>query len=80
MQQSHGQLKYQPQYKKQHGKIYYDNVDILDQSRFKYILNMPEKFEKYEKPKKENIKNIYMHLTNYSINKVSDNFITEPEV
>ena len=29
--------KYQPQYKKQHGKIYYDNVDILDQSR-KYFL------------------------------------------
>jgi hypothetical protein len=38
--------KYQPQYKKQHGKIYYDNVDILDQSRFKFILNMPENHNK----------------------------------
>ena len=25
------------------GKIYYDNVDILDQSRFKFIVNQKEK-------------------------------------
>jgi len=34
--------KYQPAYKKQNGKIYYDNVDILDQNRFKFILNISE--------------------------------------
>jgi hypothetical protein len=38
--------KYQPVYKKHHGKIYYDNVDILDQSRFKFILNIPEQSPK----------------------------------
>jgi hypothetical protein len=65
--------KYQPQYKKQHGKIYYDNVDILDQSRFKYILNMPEKFEKYEKPKKsENPNKSSINYNKYS-NQINSN-------
>jgi len=35
--------------------------------------------EKYKKPTKENFKNDFMHLTNYSINKTSDNYIWEPE-
>ena len=30
--------------------------------------------EDYEKPSKDNIRNYYMHLTNYSINKNSQNF------
>jgi len=30
--------KYQPSFRKQHGKIYYDNVDILDQNRYKFIV------------------------------------------
>ena len=34
--------KYQPSYKKQHGKIYYDDVDILDQNRYKFLLNIEE--------------------------------------
>lgn len=34
--------KYQPYYKKHHGKIYYENVDILDQNRYKFILNMED--------------------------------------
>lgn len=29
----------------------------------------------YEKPTKENLKNDYMHLTNYSINKMSDDYV-----
>jgi tubulin polyglutamylase TTLL6/13 len=30
--------------------------------------------ELYEQPKKKNLKNLYMHLTNYSINKFSEKF------
>jgi hypothetical protein len=35
--------------------------------------------EKYEKPTKDNFRNAFMHLTNYSINKMSENYIWEPE-
>jgi tubulin polyglutamylase TTLL6/13 len=31
--------------------------------------------EKYDKPTDSNLKNLYMHLTNYAINKNSDKFI-----
>ena len=31
--------------------------------------------EPYQKPKEENIDNLFMHLTNYAINKNSDNFV-----
>ena len=31
--------------------------------------------EKYEKPSEKNIGNLFMHLTNYAINKNSENFI-----
>jgi tubulin polyglutamylase TTLL11 len=34
--------------------------------------------EKYAAPTKENFRNEYMHLTNYSINKASPNYIWEP--
>ena len=34
---------------------------------------------KYAAPTKENMKNEYMHLTNYSINKASPNYVWEPE-
>jgi hypothetical protein len=34
--------------------------------------------EKYEKPTKDNFRNDFMHLTNYSINKASENYIWEP--
>ena len=34
---------------------------------------------KYEKPNKDNMKKAYMHLTNYSLNKMSDEFVKEPE-
>lgn len=30
--------------------------------------------ESYEKPNSQNIKNVFQHLTNYSINKYSENF------
>lgn len=30
--------------------------------------------EPYQKPNKRNLKNIFMHLTNYAINKNSDNY------
>ena len=30
--------------------------------------------EKYEKPRDDNIKNLYMHLTNYAINKDHEDF------
>ena len=35
--------------------------------------------EKYKKPTNENFKNPFMHLTNYAINKNSENYIWEPE-
>ena len=31
--------------------------------------------EKYEKPSDKNINNLFMHLTNYAINKFSENFV-----
>lgn len=31
--------------------------------------------EKYEKPNDKNINNLFMHLTNYAINKESVNFV-----
>jgi len=31
--------------------------------------------EKYEKPNDKNVDNIYMHLTNYAINKENENFV-----
>lgn len=36
--------------------------------------------EKYQKPTKENFKKIYMHLTNYSLNKMSDDYVKEEDV
>ena len=36
--------------------------------------------ENYEKPTNENIKNYYMHLTNYSLNKLSNDFILTDEL
>lgn len=35
--------------------------------------------EKYKKPTTENLKNQYMHLTNYSVNKMSEKYVHEPE-
>ena len=32
----------------------------------------------YERPKRENLHSTTMHLTNYAINKRSDNFVPEP--
>ena len=34
----------------------------------------------YEKPKKENFKKAYMHLTNYSINKSSKDYVKPSEM
>jgi hypothetical protein len=31
--------------------------------------------QKYNKPTRDNFKNIYMHLTNYSVNKQADEFV-----
>ena len=31
--------------------------------------------KEYKKPKRSNMKNMFMHLTNYSINKRSDDFV-----
>ena len=36
--------------------------------------------ETYQKPTKENFKKVYMHLTNYSLNKTASNFVDELEV
>lgn len=36
--------------------------------------------EKYQKPTKANFKKIFMHLTNYSVNKTSDEYVQEEEV
>ena len=36
--------------------------------------------EKYQKPTKENFRKIFMHLTNYSLNKASDTWVDETEV
>ena len=36
--------------------------------------------EPYEKPSKSNMKNVLMHLTNYSLNKKSDKFVDESEI
>ena len=35
--------------------------------------------EKYEKPTRENLKKSYMHLTNYSLNKMSEEYIKEAD-
>jgi len=35
---------------------------------------------KYQKPTKDNFRDTFMHLTNYSINKSSDTWIDETEV
>jgi hypothetical protein len=34
----------------------------------------------YRPPTKENLKNLFMHLTNYSLNKNSDNYKAPPEM
>lgn len=34
--------------------------------------------EQYKKPTTQNLKNQYMHLTNYSLNKMSDKYVHEP--
>ena len=31
--------------------------------------------DQYERPNRDNMDNIYMHLTNYALNKESDNYI-----
>lgn len=36
--------------------------------------------EPYQKPSKDNLSKVYMHLTNYSLNKIADNFIDETDV
>ena len=33
----------------------------------------------YKKPTKDNLKNLYMHLTNYSLNKNSDGYKAPPD-
>jgi hypothetical protein len=55
--------KYMPGVRKSNGKIYYDNVDILDQNRFKFILNMENVFIE-EKSEKED-KNMKTRNNNY---------------
>lgn len=35
--------------------------------------------ELYEQPNKENLKNLYQHLTNYSINKYSEKFYSSSD-
>lgn len=35
--------------------------------------------KKYKAPTKENFRDEYMHLTNYSINKASPDYVWEPE-
>lgn len=35
--------------------------------------------ENYRYPTKENIKNMYMHLTNFSLNKNNENFVAPDE-
>ena len=35
--------------------------------------------EKYQKPKEDNLKNLCMHLTNYAINKDSENFVANTD-
>jgi len=34
---------------------------------------------KYQKPTTSNLKNQYMHLTNYSVNKMSKEYVHEPQ-
>ena len=36
--------------------------------------------EKYQKPTKDNFKKVYMHLTNYSLNKMAVGFVKENRV
>ena len=36
--------------------------------------------EPYEKPSKSNMKKVFMHLTNYSLNKTSDKFVDETKI
>lgn len=35
---------------------------------------------KYKKPTPENFKKVYMHLTNFSLNKMSEDFVLEEDV
>lgn len=36
--------------------------------------------QKYKQPSRENFKNIYMHLTNYAVNKMAEEFVDEADV
>lgn len=36
--------------------------------------------QKYHRPNRDNFKNIYMHLTNYAVNKMADGFVDETDV
>ena len=36
--------------------------------------------QKYKKPTRDNFKNIFMHLTNYAVNKTADGFVDEADV
>ena len=42
--------------------------------RFQFYLTIISKAN-YKKPEYNNLKNLYMHLTNFSLNKNSDNYI-----
>ena len=50
----------------------------LPSIKYKYL--QPNHIFPDKKPTKDNLKKIYMHLTNYSINKVSKNWVDESEV
>lgn len=41
--------KYKPSYRKSSGVMYYDNIDILDQSRFRFILKLKDGSNNYTK-------------------------------
>jgi len=50
--------------------------------RFCTVINLPylSQQEKYAKPSKENMHNLLSHLTNFSLNKLSDKFVNSADL
>lgn len=62
------------------GEIFTNNF-ILNYYSDVFFLNVTCRFAtvKYSKPNDQNVDVVFMHLTNYSLNKFSQSYVPEPE-